>query len=154
MSPRRTLIALSAAAAVAPAGIALAATGADDATAFGPSIEARLGGRTVAVEMKAAARKAKAEKRAQARRRAKRAQARLASYPAILHKIAACESGNNPRAIGGGGTYRGLFQFNTGTWASVGGKGDPAAASVAEQYKRAAILLARSGPGQWPVCSR
>jgi hypothetical protein len=154
MSPRRTLIALAAVSVIAPAGIALAATGADDASAFGPSIEARLGGRTVAADMKLAARKARAEKRAQARRRAKREQAQLASYPAILHKIAACESGNNPRAVGGGGTYRGLFQFAQGTWNAVGGTGDPAAASVAEQYKRAAILLARSGPGQWPVCSR
>ena len=72
----------------------------------------------------------------------------------LLQKIAACESGGNPRAIGGGGLYRGKYQFNTGTWASVGGKGDPAAASEAEQDKRAAILLARSGPGQWPVCSQ
>ena len=37
---------------------------------------------------------------------------------------------------------------------SVGGHGDPAKASVAEQVRRAGMLLARSGPGQWPVCSR
>jgi hypothetical protein len=72
--------------------------------------------------------------------------------PAHLAAIAACESGGNPGAIGGGGQYRGLFQMSYSTWASVGGQGDPAAASVAEQVKRAEILYAQAGPGQWPVC--
>ena len=71
-----------------------------------------------------------------------------------LAAIARCESHGNPRAIGGGGRYRGMFQFDFGTWRSVGGKGDPARASVAEQYKRAALLYRRSGSGQWPVCGR
>ena len=31
-----------------------------------------------------------------------------------------CESGNNPRAVGGGGSYFGLYQFTVGTWHSVG----------------------------------
>jgi hypothetical protein len=71
----------------------------------------------------------------------------------VLERIARCESGGNPRAIGGGGMYRGAFQFNQSTWEAVGGTGDPAAAPLAEQYRRAAILLARSGPSQWPSCS-
>lgn len=74
------------------------------------------------------------------------------AIPAHLAAIAACESGGNPGAIGGGGQYRGLFQFDQATWNAVGGQGDPAAASVAEQVKRAEILYAQSGPGQWPVC--
>lgn len=74
------------------------------------------------------------------------------AIPAHLKAIAACESGGNPRAIGGGGLYRGAYQFSYATWAAVGGKGDPAAASMEEQTRRAAILYARSGPGQWPVC--
>ncbi len=74
--------------------------------------------------------------------------------PPILETIAACESGGNPRAIGGGGLFRGKYQFMRSTWEAVGGTGDPAAAPEAEQDRRAAILLARSGPGQWPVCSR
>jgi hypothetical protein len=45
-----------------------------------------------------------------------------------------------------------MFQFTYATWASVGGTGDPAAASAAEQEMRAAILYRRDGPGQWPVC--
>ncbi len=71
---------------------------------------------------------------------------------ATLRRIAACESHGNPRAIGGGGAYRGKYQFSFGTWASVGGKGDPARASEAEQDRRAAMLLTRSGRGHWPVC--
>jgi hypothetical protein len=71
---------------------------------------------------------------------------------ATLNAIAACESGGNPRAIGGGGAYRGKYQFSFGTWASVGGKGDPARASEREQDRRAAMLLTRSGRGHWPVC--
>ena len=71
---------------------------------------------------------------------------------ATLQQIAACESHGNPRAIGGGGAYRGKYQFSFGTWASVGGKGDPARASEAEQDRRAAMLLTRSGRGHWPVC--
>jgi hypothetical protein len=71
---------------------------------------------------------------------------------ATLSRIAACESHGNPRAIGGGGAYRGKYQFSYGTWASVGGRGDPAAAPEREQDRRAAKLLTRSGPGHWPVC--
>jgi hypothetical protein len=69
-----------------------------------------------------------------------------------LEAIAACESGGDPTAIGGGGLYRGKYQFTYETWASVGGSGDPAAAPEAEQDARAAALLARDGAGQWPVC--
>jgi Transglycosylase-like domain len=71
-----------------------------------------------------------------------------------LQAIAACESGGNPSAIGGGGAYRGKYQFDYGTWASVGGSGDPAAAPEAEQDARAAELLSRSGTNPWPVCGQ
>jgi hypothetical protein len=80
---------------------------------------------------------------------------RATAAPAVspqLEAIAQCESGGDPTAIGGGGLYRGKYQFSISTWQSVGGTGDPAAAPEAEQDRRAAILLARSGPGQWPVC--
>jgi hypothetical protein len=69
-----------------------------------------------------------------------------------LEAIADCESGGDPTAIGGGGLYRGKYQFTYETWQSVGGSGDPAAASEAEQDRRAAALLARDGAGHWPVC--
>ena len=70
----------------------------------------------------------------------------------LLQSIAQCESGGDPSAIGGGGLYRGKYQFTFETWASVGGTGDPAAAPESEQDKRAAILLAQSGTSPWPVC--
>ena len=71
-----------------------------------------------------------------------------------LAAIANCESHGNPRAIGGGGAYRGMFQMTFHIWSAVGGHGDPAAASASEQYYRAALVYSRYGSGQWPVCGR
>jgi hypothetical protein len=70
----------------------------------------------------------------------------------VLNRIARCESGGNPRAMSTSGQYRGKYQFDLGTWASVGGSGDPAAASEAEQDLRAAMLYAQRGPAPWPIC--
>lgn len=63
-----------------------------------------------------------------------------------------CESGGN-YANKNNPTYRGAYQFSFGTWAAMGGSGDPADASPAEQDLRARILQERSGWGQWPACS-
>jgi hypothetical protein len=107
----------------------------------------------------------RAERRAAERRRARRAERRRerradrraerggGASPA-LEAIAACESGGDPQAVGGGGTYRGKYQFSRETWASVGGSGDPAAAPEAEQDRRAATLYARTGASSWPVCGQ
>src|SRR5215213_1279864 len=62
------------------------------------------------------------------------------TVPAGLQAIAACESGGDPTAVDATGTYRGKYQFDRQTWASVGGSGDPAAAPEAEQDQRAAAL--------------
>ena len=113
-------------------------------------------------------RAAKRRRAAERRRRARRARAarQAAATPAgntspagsgapvagALQAIAACESGGNPGAVGGGGAYRGKYQFDRGTWAGVGGSGDPAAASEAEQDHRAAALYARAGSSPWPNC--
>ena len=75
-----------------------------------------------------------------------------AAAPGNLEAIAACESGGDPTAVSSDGTYRGKYQFDYGTWASVGGSGDPAAAPEAEQDRRAAQLYAQSGSTPWPVC--
>ena len=72
--------------------------------------------------------------------------------PAELKQVAECESHGDPRAIGGGGTFRGRYQMMQSTWESVGGKGDPIDAPAEEQDRRAAILLQRSGSSPWPVC--
>ena len=71
-----------------------------------------------------------------------------------LQAIAACESGGNPSAVGGGGQFRGKYQFDYSTWASVGGSGDPAAAPESEQDMRAQMLYERSGSSPWPVCGQ
>ena len=71
---------------------------------------------------------------------------------ATLDSIAACESGGDPAAVSADGTYRGKYQFDYGTWASVGGSGDPAAAPEAEQDYRAALLYSRGGSSPWPIC--
>jgi hypothetical protein len=76
----------------------------------------------------------------------------VSATPGHLQTIAACESGGNPSAVDPSGTYRGKYQFDVQTWQAVGGSGDPAAASEAEQDRRAAILYARSGSTPWPVC--
>ncbi len=74
--------------------------------------------------------------------------------PPQLNAIARCESHGNPRAVSAGGTYRGKYQFDFTTWRSVGGSGDPAAASETEQDRRAAKLYRSAGAGRWPVCGR
>jgi hypothetical protein len=95
-----------------------------------------------------------ARHRAEARRRRREL---FASLPggvsqATLDAIGACESGGDPTAVSSDGSYRGKYQFDYGTWESVGGSGDPAAAPEAEQDYRAALLYARSGSSPWPVC--
>jgi soluble lytic murein transglycosylase-like protein len=70
---------------------------------------------------------------------------------ATLDSIAACESGGDPAAVNAAGYY-GKYQFDESTWASVGGTGNPAEASEAEQDYRAALLYSRAGASPWPVC--
>jgi len=75
------------------------------------------------------------------------------SLPSALVKIAQCESGGNPRAIGGGGKYRGKYQFSRETWRGLGGTGDPAAASEAEQDRLALKLYRQQGTAPWAGCA-
>ena len=69
-----------------------------------------------------------------------------------LDAIAACESGGSPTVVDASGTYYGKYQFDFGTWASVGGSGSPAEAPEAEQDYRAALLMSQAGSSPWPVC--
>jgi soluble lytic murein transglycosylase-like protein len=99
----------------------------------------------------------KAEERAEKRQAERKREEEFAALPggvsaSTLEAIASCESGGDPAAVSSDGTYRGLYQFDYGTWESVGGSGDPAAASAAEQTYRAALLYSRSGSSPWPVC--
>ena len=75
-----------------------------------------------------------------------------ANANATLERIAQCESGGNPQAVSADGTYRGKYQFDRATWQQMGGSGDPADASEAEQDRIAAKLLAARGTAPWPTC--
>ena len=80
--------------------------------------------------------------------------ARPARAERTLARIRACESGGNYRARSASGRYRGAYQMDRYTFASVGGSGDPAVASPAEQDHRAWLLLKQRGRSPWPVCGR
>jgi peptidoglycan hydrolase-like protein with peptidoglycan-binding domain len=75
------------------------------------------------------------------------------SLPRALRLIAECESGGDPTTDTGNGFY-GKYQFTLETWQAVGGSGNPAQASEAEQDRRAAMLYAQAGASPWPVCGR
>lgn len=77
-----------------------------------------------------------------------------AEEAAFLARVRACESGGNYSIVSSTGRYRGAYQFSVQTWRGVGGSGDPAAASPAEQDARALALLRLQGKRAWPVCSR
>ncbi len=104
--------------------------------------------RTIAADIRA-------EERALARKGEREAEERFAALGvsmATLESIASCESGGDPTIVSSDGSYRGKYQFDFGTWESVGGSGDPAAAPESEQDYRAALLYAQSGSSPWPVC--
>ena len=65
-----------------------------------------------------------------------------------------CESGGDPNAIGGGGMYRGAFQFMRETWrnAPKSPGGDPIDYTWRTQAVVAVKLKRRDGAGHWPVC--
>jgi peptidoglycan hydrolase-like protein with peptidoglycan-binding domain len=79
--------------------------------------------------------------------------AQPASAGTVLEQIAQCESGGDPAAVSADGRYFGKYQFSRATWRSVGGTGNPAQASEAEQDRRAAILYERRGGAPWPNCA-
>ncbi|HPB45703.1 MAG TPA: transglycosylase family protein [Microthrixaceae bacterium] len=65
-----------------------------------------------------------------------------------------CEATGNYQAVSASGKYRGAYQFDYQTWATLGPPGDPAAASPAEQDRRARLLYASRGWRPWPQCGR
>jgi peptidoglycan hydrolase-like protein with peptidoglycan-binding domain len=73
------------------------------------------------------------------------------SASAVLERIAQCESGGDPTTDTGNGYY-GKYQFSLATWHRMGGRGNPARASEAEQDRIAARLYAQEGSAPWPNC--
>jgi hypothetical protein len=69
-------------------------------------------------------------------------------------RTAECESGGNPRAIGGGGAYRGAFQFLRSTWKTSPKSpgGDPIRYTYRVQAVVAIMLKRQLGTKPWPVC--
>jgi len=75
------------------------------------------------------------------------------SASAVLERIAECESGGDPTTDTGNGYY-GKYQFTRATWRRMGGSGNPARASEAEQDRLAAKLYAEEGSAPWPACGQ
>ena len=74
-----------------------------------------------------------------------KAPSRSHGVPAVLRRIAECESGGDPQAVSADGRYRGKYQFTRSMWRALGGKGDPAAAPESMQDRLALRLYRRSG---------
>lgn len=68
----------------------------------------------------------------------------------VLACIRAIESGGDYSAVSSSGKYRGAYQFDSQTWRSVGGIGQPNLASPSEQDYRATLLLQSRGLQPWP----
>jgi uncharacterized protein YabE (DUF348 family) len=68
--------------------------------------------------------------------------------------LAARESGGRTGAVDAGGTYGGLYQFDTHTWHALGGRGRPQDAPASEQTFRGKKLYVQRGASPWPRCGR
>jgi hypothetical protein len=78
-----------------------------------------------------------------------------------LRALRVCESGDDYTAIGGGGRYRGAYQFTRKTWNGVARRHypwlrrqDPAEADTWWQDAMARALWSESGRSPWPTCGR
>ena len=71
----------------------------------------------------------------------------------VWAQLRACESGGRYSVNSGNGFY-GAYQFHPRTWRGLGYPGLPHQAPPEMQDEAARKLQARSGWGQWPVCSR
>ena len=79
--------------------------------------------------------------------------AQRATTAGVWAALRRCESGGDYRENTGNGYY-GAYQFSLSTWRGLGLPGLPSQASPTVQDQAAQRLEARSGWGQWPVCSR
>lgn len=75
------------------------------------------------------------------------------SFPTMLQQLRSCESGDN-YGINTGNGYYGAYQFNQGTWNSVGGTGRPHQNPPHVQDEMATRLYESRGWSPWPSCSR
>jgi hypothetical protein len=75
------------------------------------------------------------------------------NVPAVLQRIAQCESGGNPSAVSSDGRYYGKYQFDLPTWRAVGGSGSPADAPESVQDRLAIKLYRERGTAPWGRCA-
>lgn len=68
-------------------------------------------------------------------------------------RLRQCESGGRYNVVSANGRYYGAYQFDAGTWRSVGGAGLPHQAAPAEQDFRALYLYRMRGWQPW-TCAR
>jgi hypothetical protein len=78
-----------------------------------------------------------------------------------LKELRMCESGDDYTAVGGGGRYRGAYQFSRRTWNGVARRHypwlvrrDPAEVETWWQDAMARALWSESGSGPWPHCGQ
>ena len=71
----------------------------------------------------------------------------------VWARLRQCESGGRYATNTGNGFF-GAYQFHPRTWRTLGYPGLPHQAPPEVQDEAARKLQARSGWGQWPVCSR
>jgi resuscitation-promoting factor RpfA len=69
-------------------------------------------------------------------------------------RLRQCESGGRYGIVSANGRYYGAYQFDLGTWRSVGGPGMPHKASPAEQDFRALYLYRMRGWQPWSCARR
>jgi hypothetical protein len=78
-----------------------------------------------------------------------------------LARLRWCESTDNYGAVGGGGTYRGAYQFSISTWNSTAARHFPYLVGIdpvhADPYAQDAMtraLFSTNGRAPWPVCGQ
>lgn len=79
-----------------------------------------------------------------------------AEAASVWDRVAQCESGGRWNINTGNGYYGGL-QFSASTWRAYGGGAYASRADKATKAQQIAVarrVLAKQGPGAWPVCSR
>ena len=91
--------------------------------------------------------------RAEVKRVIRQAAARWGLSAQKMLRVAECESGLNPRAVGGGGLYLGLFQQHSGYWPQRARSAEYAGASafdpVANANVSAWLVVHGGGWGHW-----
>ncbi|MGB7449088.1 MAG: transglycosylase family protein [Ornithinimicrobium sp.] len=79
-----------------------------------------------------------------------------AQAASVWDRVAQCESGGR-WAVNTGNGFHGGLQFHPATWNGFGGRAYASYAHRATKSQQIAIarrVLARQGPGAWPVCSK